>query len=495
MILALALAVRVHGLNRQGLWMDEILSIELANGHDMHDADHIGPGIVPGEAFDFVTLRHAQPWWRVPAALANNVHPPGYYLALRWWCDCWGESETALRSLSLVLSLGSVLVLFLAVRLHADERVALWAALLLALAAPCITYAHEARPYAMLMLLGLLLAWSVLACEVRGTDWRALAGVCLSTCALLYTHYFCVWVLAAIAVYVACRLRGRARLEVLGALAAGVIFFLLLWGRVLWQQTESHVVHNSETSTAYLAEAPAVNRVAVWQRLAKVPAELLGSPDASLAYVGALFLLLPLVMVRRSPWLWLWLGWLWCVVVSMSALDLLSSTRSVEYVRYVLLAAPALCVCVAALNGCGRWGFVVPVVALGFCLWSLPSAYEPSEFAHWDQDFRGLARQLDAGMGPRDALMIVVADWPSWHRGVLYQALHYYMRRWPATVLVLDRLPSAEELQALRDAPTVWCVKMWRSQPIDTVVPGRRVSGPWNFANVGSLYQLNGTSP
>ena len=121
-ILLLAAAVRFHRLGGQSLWYDE----GVAYAHALRTPAELIP------------------------LLQNNVHVPAYFAALGWWQDITGSSEFSLRLLSALFSLLSVAWAYaLGARLF-QPVAGLAAAALVALNGFSITYAQEARMYAML---------------------------------------------------------------------------------------------------------------------------------------------------------------------------------------------------------------------------------------------------------------------------------------------------------------------------------------------------------
>ena len=84
---------------------------------------------------------------------ASDVHPLAYYLLLSSWMHIFGESLPAVRTLSVLFGVGTVFVIYLLARSLAGERMALIAALLVALSPFQIHYAQEIRMYALLVLL------------------------------------------------------------------------------------------------------------------------------------------------------------------------------------------------------------------------------------------------------------------------------------------------------------------------------------------------------
>jgi 4-amino-4-deoxy-L-arabinose transferase-like glycosyltransferase len=104
-ILLLAAATRFYRLDYQSLWSDEGNSVVLARA---------GFG-------------------EIAARTAFDIHPPFYYWLLKIWVSLLGESEFAVRSLSAVLGLLLVVVIYaLGSRLF-NARVGLAAAFVAAL--------------------------------------------------------------------------------------------------------------------------------------------------------------------------------------------------------------------------------------------------------------------------------------------------------------------------------------------------------------------------
>ncbi|MFW6135616.1 MAG: glycosyltransferase family 39 protein [Chloroflexota bacterium] len=173
---------------------------------------------------------------------AGDIHPPGYYLLLHYWRAAFGQSEFALRSLSVVAGLGLVAVIYLLGRRLYDETTGLIAAFLGAISPFAVYYAQEVRMYA---LLGALSALSSLlvARILQPTDSRSRGGPSLGAVAAyvgvsaagLYTHYAFLFVVVAHSVafgawWLAELLGGRPRWRSLAAWAGaqGTVFLLYL---------------------------------------------------------------------------------------------------------------------------------------------------------------------------------------------------------------------------------------------------------------------------
>ncbi|MCL5960839.1 MAG: glycosyltransferase family 39 protein, partial [Chloroflexi bacterium] len=127
LILVVGLGLRVFQLGTPSLWYDEVLSI-------------------------LISSKDPQ---TIISLTANDVHPPLYYWILHFWL-VFGQSEFAVRLLSVLFGWATVIaVYFLAERLF-DTRVGLLAALISALAPFQVTYSQEARMYTLVALLSVL---------------------------------------------------------------------------------------------------------------------------------------------------------------------------------------------------------------------------------------------------------------------------------------------------------------------------------------------------
>jgi hypothetical protein len=213
-LLAVATVLRLEGI-KTWYWIDESLSIGLAR-HGLFD---------------------------IPSLLLRDGSPPLWYLLLHGWMALFGTSVVATHALSFVFALLTVPVTWLVARRLFGERAG-WLAGALAAFNPFITYfAHETRMYALVVLLGVVVAGAFVEAFVDGNR-RATWVFAGSLLALLYTHNWglytgiaCALALVPIALVADDRraLLGRAALA-FGLVGAGY----LPWVPVLVSQ-----IHNT----------------------------------------------------------------------------------------------------------------------------------------------------------------------------------------------------------------------------------------------------------
>ena len=126
-ILLAAFALRLYRLGVSSLWYDETVSVVLARQ-------------------DLLTLtRHT----------AGDIHPPLYYYLLHFWGQFTGWSEFSAAFLSLCFGVLLIALVYRVARAWFNVRVALLAALLVALSPYNLWYAQEVRMYTLGATLGL----------------------------------------------------------------------------------------------------------------------------------------------------------------------------------------------------------------------------------------------------------------------------------------------------------------------------------------------------
>ncbi|NOX62170.1 MAG: hypothetical protein GXP42_09535 [Chloroflexi bacterium] len=168
-ILASAAFLRFYALDGQSFWADEGNSVVLASR---------------GAA-------------EIARAAAADIHPPAYYLLLAGWGKLFGLGEIGARSLSAILGVLLVWVIYrLGERLQRNSG--LVAAALAAVNPFLIYYSQEARMYELLALCAAVTAYALLAWLQAGRDENAVSSRSQWGLALLYfgfavlglyTHY------------------------------------------------------------------------------------------------------------------------------------------------------------------------------------------------------------------------------------------------------------------------------------------------------------------
>lgn len=347
-VLVLAAGIALRVVSTGPLWLDEVQTVDIAR--------------LPLPAL-FTALRH-------------DGSPPLYYLILHVWIGAFGQSTPAVRALSSVFAIVTLPVAYLAARRLAGARVALVAVLLLAASPYAARYATETRMYSLETLLVCVGAIVVPRALERPT-WGRLAAVTVVTALLAYTHYWALYLLAAVAVGLAIRRHWR----VLAAMAASVVLYLPWLPSMTFQ-----LVHTGTPWGPPAGPSLILSTVRGWSGVSGGFGGLLALLTAGLALLGVcarrrarsprdLVTSLPgqlpteglpgLRWARRA-------GWLWLGTLSVAALAglLLGSAYAL---RYTAVALPFFLMMVArgvfAVPG-RRLRFAVLAATLLVGLWS-----------------------------------------------------------------------------------------------------------------------------
>lgn len=221
-VIAVALLLRLPHLEDRSVWYDEASSWQTAR-------------------FDWSDLRRS---------LLLNVHLPLYYIILKGWMTLFGESATAIRALSVLFGVTTVLVmeqfgreLFLASApgrndgLSGDRQseahvFGLFVAMLVAMSPVQVFASIEARMYTMGTAFTALCAWLLLRIiRMRGHASWSWAAYGLAALGVLYSHHYGLFSMAAQAVFFGLyllRLFGAGQHDVARRLMAGGVVVAIL---------------------------------------------------------------------------------------------------------------------------------------------------------------------------------------------------------------------------------------------------------------------------
>lgn len=131
------------------------------------------------------------------ARTAADVHPPLYYILVKYWAFIFGSSALALRSFSVMCAAFSLFSAYLfTAEAFRSKRAGLIAAALLAASPWTIAYSWEARMYTLGMALALFSSLALLrAIRKQSFVWFTVYGVLAA--AFLYVHYYALFTIAA----------------------------------------------------------------------------------------------------------------------------------------------------------------------------------------------------------------------------------------------------------------------------------------------------------
>ena len=170
------------------------------------------------EAFSALLIKYN--WGEMMYRIGLDVHPPMYYIFLRIWSDIFGHSLFALRGMSVLFGVGTILATYYFVNyVFENKKTALLAALLVAVNPFQVQYVTEARMYTMGGFFAITAAWALVAALRNQTSYYINAGneflraqlkkrflLCyllfvISSAILIYTHYYLLFTVAALGAY------------------------------------------------------------------------------------------------------------------------------------------------------------------------------------------------------------------------------------------------------------------------------------------------------
>lgn len=293
LLLALAVGLRLFNLGAAPLWYDEA----------------------------FTDLATRLPLREMIQALAGDVHPPAYYLLI-WILQRIGiQGAWGLRILSVLASIGSVILAGYLVRIITTDR---WVETvtigLMAFAPMNLHYAQEARMYALLQLLIL-----VALIAIYKQRWAILT---IATAGAMLTHTYGLFYAASLSLVALVIARDKWRKWIPAFGLAGIIW--LPWAAVMLNQMRSM------QSSGYWIQPVSIGRVlTAFQKMIfafALPNEM---ALAAMIMLGAGMVILIVTLIRswRESWI---------TLVIMAGLPLLLAVLASWLYRPVLLYRPLI---------------------------------------------------------------------------------------------------------------------------------------------------------
>ncbi|HEY7598879.1 MAG TPA: glycosyltransferase family 39 protein [Candidatus Limnocylindrales bacterium] len=384
----------VLGLWRAGdksVWLDEGVSVAIARLPTLDMLVHL---------------------WRV------ELHAAPYYLALHPWLAL-GDSESAIRALSVVFGVVAVLATWAIGRRH-SAATGFYAALLLSVTPVFIQHEQEARGYSLLMAASAIATLLWLRLVERPGRWRALAYIVVAA-ALIYVHPLGALVVVAHALAALLLVEPALRRRLL------VVFVPIVIG---WLPMLRFTLLNRDRISWI---PPTTVEIATTELLA-----LAGGALVAIVLLAAL-----LLGLRRD------VITLWLVVPIVGTLAASLLIQPMFEMRYLLSATPAAAI-VAARSRPALVGLLVAVSLVGVWGWYEAGAAK--------DDWRAAAGWVVGQAEPGDGIVFAPDD--------LRTAFGYHARvgdpLWPPlpwSVSDLRHGPVAEAVAGITSRRRVWLVE------------------------------------
>lgn len=300
------------------------------------------------------------------AALRADVHPPLYFLILHSWLRLFGTGERAVRSLSGLFYVLSVLAVFGIGRGLYGMKTGLLCAAIYLSSPLAILAAQFARMYSLLSLLSILSTWLYLQFSIKPRDSRLLFGLYIAVNVLgTFTHIgFFFLIFGQIVVQLFFYRRIRMKRFVL-AIVLSLVPYLVLWAPILLTQ-----ITNSAEGAAWVKKPG-------WSMLG----------DLLFNYGGAFWLAVPLLLYLR------WRGRsesasgpnkpgfrslpLWLLSITLLTPLLLSEVKPIFNSRLAIVALHLFTLSIGPFIGRGA-NYLLPIAVLALTVIFLPIVHPVS---------------------------------------------------------------------------------------------------------------------
>lgn len=453
----LALLLRLPTLSSRSLWLDETYSAWFSS--------------VPLHAL----------WAEVPL---YETHPPFYYTLLKGWSTLFGASEIGLRSLCVLASVLTVVLIPVCARWARlgtrAERIGLLGGLLLAVNANSILFAQQARPYAVHALAGMLAVFfaamlvrassGVPASGARTRLWTWVAGLAVSAGLMLWLHNTGVFAAFAIWTGITAGLLfaapGPRRRQALAVALAG-LGALLLWSPFL---------------PMLMRQSAAMAKLAYWIRFS--PSTM---KSAWTVMSGGQHLHYPILALVLLAFVWLWKRsrahvWLLACtmllpVLAMAAYSLLVKpvflSRLFEWLAPLTMVLAALGI--ASLPR--SWRLPALALVLALSSWDVAGFYR-SQTENWREMLAGLKHDAQPGD--------LVLAFPN----EVQMPVSYYMKEGPTVTYLPGPFPALGLARVYTGNAGAPNIAPEDAAHVRTLVQGhRRV---WLIERRADLYDPNG---
>lgn len=327
LILVVAAAVRLYNLAAASLWHDEAFSALLIN----------------------------YSWGEMFHRIALDVHPPLYYVLLRFWADIFGHSLFALRGFSAFFGVAAVFMTYMFVKTaFKRENLALVSALLMAVSPFQIQFVTEARMYTLGCFLVVSAAYFLVkALEAqranfsRGKIWTYWIVFALCNVGMFYTHYYLFFSAFALGLYVLYFLHRNYGWNLREYKYALISYLLLILAYVPWLKTFSEQFGRVQ-DTYWI---PKIDRWSVFSANWRMILGTRSNPGGSLEHLwlilGLLFTLFVIYkVVKREQENYKWLVFLGLIVPFLGSFAI-SLKQSIFLDRYFVFAAIFLVILLA----------------------------------------------------------------------------------------------------------------------------------------------------
>lgn len=347
------------------------------------------------EAFSALLIKYS--WSEMMHRIGLDVHPPMYYIFLRFWHYIFGDSLLSLRGMSVFFGVLTIIVVFYFVKyIFRSNRIALFSAFLMALNPFSVQYVTEARMYTMGAFFAVLTAFLLtLALRTqlqsyqptisapsqpnpnRQKIWGYYLLFVLSGIITMYTHYYLLFILTAIGVYgiLFCIIHYKANFKqylylILSGILIGIAF--LPWLKIFLFQYK-------QVEAGYWI--PVMDRWSIPNTLWELTLRLPNQYNYLLILLSAVTLLLIFYIIWKVTQTekWLILGAFLApfagAILFLVLAKLQGSNSSVYMVRYFIFCVPFYLILIAIIADEYKIKAIGNLFIAGMCILSIYSIW------------------------------------------------------------------------------------------------------------------------
>jgi mannosyltransferase len=441
LIIVAGFAIRLHDLDGDSLWIDEILTVQYAEAG-------------------------------IEGIQSDPHHPPLYYALAAAALNFFGEEEFAVRIPSAMSGTLAIAAIALLGRIIGAPGAGLWAALLLALSPFHIRYSQEARQYALLLLLSLL-SYCFLYRALLRPKWSSWLAYSAFATLSLYTHFGGLIVLLSQSVLIAFwslkRLLNRQARDIsypVVALGLSLVLFVP-WVPRFIAALEFNV--GSETISDTGSMAPLQSWLQVAYRDFGMVSDIFAPLLLGLCLLGLVYWLL-----EKE---WLKLGLILSGLVLPLILIILFQVARGAFARFIIYMLPFYLLAAGyaidrsllfSRQFTGRTinRAIGAIIVLGFILLALPSV--SAEYENIEQDWSQIVSYLEQNSLDDYVIAGITLSNPKGFN-VVKSALPYYLEEAGAESPFLGgngiTVSDAEEMNGT-DKPLWGVVATWHNPPL-----------------------------
>ncbi|HOW42768.1 MAG TPA: glycosyltransferase family 39 protein [Candidatus Omnitrophota bacterium] len=218
-ILLLALGIRLGTMNNHGVWIDETWVVTTPNFH--LDSKDIFP-----KFFEYPQVKelaeskqallkkvyNIHPVVQICFMLISDMHPPFYYIVSYFWTRHFGESLFAIRALPLLFGLLTIVCTYLIAKSLFGKKVALIAALFLAVSPMHVHFSQMARNFSLMTFLVTFSYLVLLTKLFKRFELKYAILYGISGFLALLTHYYSVFfIFTQIIMIILWEIKGKKR--------------------------------------------------------------------------------------------------------------------------------------------------------------------------------------------------------------------------------------------------------------------------------------------